>query len=190
LQGSYEKESKLTLITNELKQGVKKLHDELSSLEDLTKATRPTVAVAKMVGPQASEATWGDNNNLSVRSDEGTSIGGGNTGPSPSAIFTASIGFAENVLFARHAAMQNVDFDSLETKVEASWDRKGLFLLDGKDPSIFMINIETRIGTNAPSEKMVELLKLTHKTSPMTATLAKVATIHRKLLVNGNEVKI
>ncbi len=141
-----------------------------------------------MVGPQASEARW--DNDLVVRSDEGRSIGGGDSAPSPSAIFTASIGFAENVVFARNAAMQNVDFDSLETKVEASWDRKGLFLIDGKDPSIFMIMIETRINTNMPREKVVELVKLTHKTSPLTATLVKVATIHRKLLVNGNETKL
>ena len=177
----------MTLVSEELKQGVHKLYEELKSQTDSSKSARPSVAVAKMTGPQASEAKW---DNFVVRSDEGRSIGGGDSAPSPSAIFAASIGFAENVVFARNAAMQNVDYDSLETKVEASWDRKGLFLLDGKDPSIFMILIETKINTNAPPQKVAEILRLVHKTSPLTATLAKVVTIQRKLFVNGNEAKI
>jgi hypothetical protein len=86
--------------------------------------------------------------------------------------------------------MSNVDFDSLETKVEASWDRKGLFQIDGKDPSIFMILIETRVGSAAPPEKIAELVKQTHKTSPLTATVAKIATIHRRLFVNGSEIDL
>jgi uncharacterized OsmC-like protein len=178
----------MTLVSPDLKQAMQKLYEDLKSSDDPFKSTRPSTAVTKMIGPQASEASW--DNDLVIRSDERAALGGGGSAPSPLSIFAASIGFAENAIFARNAAMQDVDFDSLETKIEASWDRKGLFQIDGKDPSIFMIHIETKVGTAAPSEKVAELLKLTHKTSPLTATVAKVVTIHRKLFVNGNEVKM
>ena len=174
----------LTLVSKELKQGVERLSTELRSLDDPAKSIRPTVAVARMVGPQSSEARW---DNLVVRSDESQSVGGAGSGPSPSALFVASVGFADNVLFARQAAMNNVDFDSLETKVEARWDRKGLFEMDGTDSSLQSLSIETRISTNASPQKVVELLKLTHRRSPMITTLAKCVPIKRRLFVNEKE---
>jgi uncharacterized OsmC-like protein len=177
----------MTLVSEELRQGVRKYEEELKNLDDPSKSLRPSVAVAKMIGPQSSEAELGGH---VVKSDEAKSVGGGDSAPTPSSIFAATIGFAENVLFARNAAMKNLDFDWLETRVEAIWDRKGLFQLDGKDPSISMISIETRISASIPVEKVVELLRLTHKTSPMTATLAKCVTIRRKLFVNGSETKV
>ncbi|MDA4126663.1 MAG: OsmC family protein, partial [Thaumarchaeota archaeon] len=116
--------------------------------------------------------------------------GGGDTAPPPSSIFVASIGFAENVIFARQAALQGLDFNSLETKVEAKWDRKGIFGIRDSDPSIYDVLIETRITTGEPPEKVVELLKLNDRRCPMTTTVAKAATVRRKLFVNGLEVQV
>ena len=177
----------MTLVSKELKQGVEKLADELGSQNDPAKSIRPTIAVAKMVGPQASEAKW---DSLVVRSDESQAVGGAGSGPSPSALFVASVGFADNVLFARQAATYNVDFDSLETTVEARWDRKGLFEMDGTNSSIQSISIVTRITTNASPQKVAELLELTHKRSPMVATLAKCVPIKRRLFVNEKETAL
>jgi uncharacterized OsmC-like protein len=177
----------MTLITPELKTKLKDHIAELSSGSDPSKTLRPSTAVARMIGPQSSEANW---ENLMLKSDEPGTVGGSGSAPSPSAIFVAAIGFAENVVFARQAALQNVDFDLLETKVEANWDRKGIYGIDDADPSIVDVVIETHISTNAAPEKVAELLRLTHKRSPMTATVAKAAPIQRKLFVNGNEAPV
>lgn len=98
-------------------------------------------------------------------------------------------GFAENVIFARKAALLGVDFNSLETKVEAQWDRKGMFGIRDADPAITHMLIETRITTEAPQSRVVELVRLTGSRCPMTATQAKAATIRQKLFVNGEEVQ-
>jgi putative redox protein len=177
----------LTIVSKELKQKVEKLAAELGSLDDPAKSIRPTVVVTRMVGPQASEAKW---DNVVVRSDESQTVGGTGSGPSPTALFVASVGFGDNVLFARQAAANDVDFDSFESKVEARWDRKGLFEMDGTDASVQSILIETRISTNASPQKIVELLKLTHRRSPMITTLAKCIPIKRKLLVNEVEIAL
>ncbi|HEV2226504.1 MAG TPA: OsmC family protein [Nitrososphaerales archaeon] len=177
----------MTLVTTEFKEGIQKLFDRLSSPDDPGAAMGPTVATATLTGPQTSVATWP---NYKVTSDEPKSVGGGDTAPPPSSIFVASIGFAENVIFARQAALQGVDFDSLETKVEANWDRKGIFGIANSDPSIFDVLIETRIATGSSPEKVVELVRLTGERCPMTRTVAKAAKVRRKLVVNGAEVPV
>ena len=65
-----------------------------------------------------------------------------------------------------------------------------MFGIDGADASIHDFLIETRITTKADSGRVAELLKLTHERCPMTATVAKAATIRRKLFVNGVEVEL
>jgi len=114
----------MTLISSELKEGVRNLFERLNSLDYSVKPPSPTTAIATMTGPQSSVAKWP---NYTLSSDEPQSIGGQDSAPQPSQIFVASIGFAENVIFARQAAMHNIDFDSLETRVEAEWDRRGMF---------------------------------------------------------------
>ena len=175
----------MTLVSAELKEGVQKLFETWSSPG--AKTFGPTSAVTRLIGPQTSEAQWP---NFTVVSDEPKSVGGMDSAPPPSSLFVASIGFAENVIFARQAALKGVDFESYETRVDGMWDRRGIFGIEDVDPAITQLMIETRVETEATPQKIVELLKLTHRRSPMTATLAKVAKIERKLIVNGVEVPI
>ena len=149
------------------------------------KTVGPTTAATRLIGPQTSEAKLSE---FTVVSDEPKSIGGMDSAPAPSSLFVASIGFAENAIFARQAALSGVDFDTFETKVDGTWDRKGIFGIADADPAITHLLIETRVETEATPQKIVELLKLTHRRSPMTATLAKAAKIERKLFVNGAQV--
>ncbi len=177
----------MTLVSQEMKEGVKTLFQKLGGPPDSANPTKPTVAVAKMTGPQTSEARW---DRFVVVSDEPKSVGGWETAPPPSSIFVASIGFAENVIFARQAALYGVDFEAFETKVEAQWDRRGMFGIGDADPSITDLLIETRITTGADPKKVAELVRLTHRRCPMTATVAKAATIRRMLFINGAETSI
>ncbi len=175
----------MTLVTLELKEGVQKLFEKLSS-PDYSPAG-PTSVDTRLIGPQTSEANWP---NFTVISDEPKSIGGRDSAPAPSSLFVASIGFAENVIFARQAAMHGLDFESLETRVEAQWDRRGIFGISQADPSVTDLFIQTKVTTSASPEKVAELVKLTDRRSPMTTTIAKAATIRRKLLVNEKEVPL
>jgi uncharacterized OsmC-like protein len=177
----------MTLVSQRLREGVKGLFDQLAPMREPVQSMGKAKAVAKMVGPQTSVAVTAG---FSVASDEPESLDGRMAAPYPSFLFAASIGLAENVIFARQAALYGADFDSYETTVEGLWDMKGMFGQDGRSPAMSEFRIETRITTGAPPEKMAELLKLTHERCPMTATVAKGAAINRKLFVNGAEVKL
>ena len=176
----------MTLVSNELKSGMKELYDKLSSADPST-TSNPTVVETRMVGAQTSEAEWPD---YAVVSDEPKSVGGRGSAATPSGLFVASIGFADNVIFARQAAMKGMDFDSYETKVSAKWDRRGMFGIADADPAITDVVIETKVTTKAAPEQVAELLRLTHRRSPMAATVAKAASVQRKLFVNGTEVAV
>src|SRR5579863_2861198 len=108
----------MTLLSTELKNEVHELYETWSRPD--AKTVGPTSATTRLIGPQTSEARWPG---FTVTSDEPKSIGGMDSAPPPSSLFVASIGFAENIIFARQAALGGVDFDSYETTVEAIWDR-------------------------------------------------------------------
>ena len=177
----------MTLVSPRLKEGVKNLFDKLAPMKEPAESMGKAKAVAKMVGPQTCVAVTAG---FSVAADEPESLDGRMSAPYPSFLFAASIGLAENVIFARQAALYGADFDSYETTVEGLWDMKGMFGQDSRSPAMSEFHIETRITTGAPPEKMAELLRLTHDRCPMTATVAKAATISRTLFVNGAEVKL
>jgi len=177
----------VTLVTNDLKKGVQELHERLSSPDDPAKFVRTISIDATMTGPQTSEALW---SGLKVVSDEPKSIAGHEAAPPPSWLFVASIGFAENVIFARQAAIKGVDFDSMETHLEAVWDMKGIFSIRDADPSIASILIETRVTSEASPADIAELVRLTDRRCPMTRTIAKAARVQRRLLLNGSEVPL
>jgi uncharacterized OsmC-like protein len=175
----------MTLISIQLKNGVQEMIGKLRSLSDPQKSVVATNANARLTGPQTSEAKIRD---FTVISDEPKSVDGRDSGPAPSTYFIASIGFAENVILARQAALANVDFDACETSVTGHWDMKGLYEIDGAEPSFRDILIETRVTTKASPEKFVELLRLTDKRNPVTATIKKATHVSRKLFVNEAEV--
>jgi uncharacterized OsmC-like protein len=177
----------MILISKELKDGVGKTFERLSSSDDPSKSVTPSIAEAVMIGPQSSEVKW---EKFKLVSDEPTSVGGADTAPTPSSIFAASIGFAENVILARQIAMNGLDLEGCTTRVEALWDRRGLFGIGNADPSITSVLIETRVKTQSPPNKIAELVRLNDKRSPMTATVAKAAMIKRRLFVNDQEVPV
>lgn len=73
---------------------------------------------------------------------------------------------------------------------EGHWDMKGSFGFDGRDPAVTEFQIETKVTSQAPVEKIVELVNLTHLRCPMTATISKAAKVNRNLWVNGTEVPL
>ncbi|PYX39469.1 MAG: hypothetical protein DMG75_00735 [Acidobacteria bacterium] len=54
-----------------------------------------------------------------------------------------SVGFCENVIFARNASLAKLSIDSLETTVTGSWDRRSLFEIEGVSPHFESITVET-----------------------------------------------
>jgi uncharacterized OsmC-like protein len=144
-------------------------------------------AEVKLIKDQHSEATV---RGFTLTQDEPTSAWGTGKGPTPIDYFITSVGFCENVVFVRNAAMAKVSIDSLETIVTGSWDRRGLFDIEGTSSRIQSITVETRISTTDSVERVAEVVKETHRRCPVHATLSRATEMIFKLVVNGQNVPL
>jgi putative redox protein len=171
----------------ELKGFLESMMRDLGSREDPRTALATNTAVARLVENQHSEATV---RGFTLVQDEPPSVLGGGRGPTPVDFLVAAVGFCENVVLARQSALVGVRMSRLETSVTGTWDRRGLFEIDGTDSAIREITVETRVTTEDAVEKVVEAVTATHRRCPVHATLQKATTLVFKLVVNGQPVPL
>jgi uncharacterized OsmC-like protein len=144
-------------------------------------------AEVRLVKDQCSEAKV---RSFTLVQDEPESVWGTGKGPTPTDYFIASVGFCENVIFARNASIANLAIDSLETTVAGTWDRRGLFDIDGITPGFKSITVETKVTTKDPIQKVVEVANQTHRRCPVHATLSRATEMIFRLNVNGQSVPL
>lgn len=122
--------------------------------------------------------------------DEPVSVMGSGKGPTPTDFFISSVALCENVIFARNAALSGLAIDSLQTVAEGSWNMKGLYEIEGAEPSFKSVRVETKVGTTGPVSEVVKVARLTHRRCPIYATLRKSLTLEFTLIVNGEAVSL
>ncbi|HVH14145.1 MAG TPA: OsmC family protein [Candidatus Angelobacter sp.] len=145
------------------------------------------MAEVRLVKDQRSEARV---RSFTLIQDEPESVWGTGKGPTPTDCFIASVGFCENVIFARNASIANLAIDSLETTVTGTWDRRGLFDIDGVRPNFKTITVDTKITTRDPVQKVVEVANQTNRQCPVHATLSRATEMIFRLNVNGQNVPL
>jgi len=176
----------LTLVSPELGKKFEELrHGMISNKAAETSSTNR--AEVRLIKDQNSEAKV---RTFTLVQDEPESVWGTGKGPTPTDYFIASVGFCENVIFARNASMANLTIDSLETTVTGTWDRRGLFEIDGVKPSFKTITVETKITTKDRVQKVVEVANQTHRRCPVHATLSRSTEMIFRLNVNGQNVPL
>ena len=177
---------KLNLVSRELGKKFEELRRGMESNkgEDTSSTNRAEV---RLVKDQQSEARV---RSFTLIQDEPESVWGTGKGPTPTDYFVASVGFCENVIFARNASIANLTIDSLETTVTGTWDRRGLFDIDGVRPNFKTITVDTKITTRDPVQRVVEVANQTHRRCPVHATLSRATEMIFRLNVNGQNVPL
>lgn len=176
----------MTLLSSELSQNFENMKQRFASssrAEDFI----TNRAEVRLIRDQNSEAKV---RGFTVVQDEPESVWGAGKGPTPTDYFVTSVGFCENVIFARNASLAKLSIDSLETIVTGSWDRRGLFEIDEVSPYFKSITVETRVSTKEPAEKIVGVARQTHRRCPVHATLSRATEMIFKLVVNGRSVPL
>ena len=176
----------MTLVSPELG---KKFEEPRRGMESNKSADTSSTnrAEVRLVKDQRSEAKV---RSFTLVQDEPESVWGTGKGPTPTDYFIASIGFCENVIFARNASIADLVIESLETTVTGTWDRRGLFDIDGVRPNFKTITVDTKITTKDSVQKVVEVANQTHRRCPVHATLSRATEMIFRLNVNGQNVPL
>jgi putative redox protein len=177
----------MELVSPNFKSVVEDLRAKVANTKHPSQTKATVRADAKLLGQQYQEVKIRD---FVIAGDEPVPSGGTDRAPTPLDFFVASIGFCENVMFTRHAALQGVEFTGLETSVRGHWDRKGQYEIDGASPHFTDMIVETKVTSTAPVEKIAEVARVTHRTCPMHETIVRAMEVTDKLFVNGKEVPL
>ena len=178
--------SRLSLVSSDLGRKFEELRSGRVSNKgaDTSSTNRAEVRLIKDQSSEAKVRTF------TLVQDEPVSVWGTGKCSTPTDYFIASVGFCENVIFARNASTANLTIDSLETTVTGTWDRRGLFDIDGVAPNLKTIIVETKITTKDPVQRVVEVANQTHRRCPVHATLSRATQMVFKLVVNGQSVPL
>jgi putative redox protein len=176
----------MSLIDADQKPAVEKSLKELKSMSAAQAATTNKAVVTLIANQHSVAVTRG----FSVVQDEPATVAGSALGPTPTDYFMAALGTCQNVVFVRHAALEQLAIEALETTVTGTWDRRGLYGIGGVDPGFREITLETRVSTTAPGEKVAEVARRTRRGCPIFATLRKETALTVRLVVNGQPVAL
>ncbi len=176
----------MTIVSPDLAQKFEKMKKRFA-LGSRTEDLFTNKAEVRLIKDQNSEAKT---RGFTIVQDEPESVWGTGKGPTPTDYLVTSVGFCENIIFARNAILARLSIDSLETVVTGSWDRRGLFEIDGVSPYFRSITVETRVSSTDPVERVVEVARQTHKRCPVHSTLSKATEMIFKLVVNGQSIPL
>jgi len=105
---------------------------------------------------------------FTVKSDEPEQLLGKNQYPNPVEAVLAALGSCLAVGFAYSAALRGINLESLEIEVQGDLDLQGfLGISDKVRPGYQNIRVGCRIKSDAPQEKLEQLLEYVQQTSPV-----------------------
>ena len=114
-----------------------------------------------------------------IYTDMPKSVGGSATANSPGWHLRAALASCDATLLAMRAARLGLKLDSIEVRVEASSDGRGMFLDAGISPGSPAMNLSFKIGASDVSPEQIEdLVHWVEQHSPVGADIARAVLVH------------
>ena len=129
------------------------------------------------------------NGDWSFEIDEPSSVGGDNSAPSPGVYGLGALTGCVAMAIKNEAVLSYVSVTSVEVNVEADYDDRGMYLMDGVKPGFQEFRMFINVDSSATDEKIREIVEnalktdtwfnvFTHKqkvSTDITVTLAQSA---------------
>ena len=144
-------------------------------------------------GPQAdvpATATIEDGLKCRIEAPDGTAIytdmpknvGGGASANSPGWHLRAALASCDATLLAMRAARLGLNLDSIEARVEATSDGRGMFLDEGVLPGSPEMRLYFKIAANdASQESIQDLVHWVEQHSPVGSDVSRAVTLHSEI---------
>jgi uncharacterized OsmC-like protein len=132
------------------------------------------------------------NGDWSFEIDEPNSVGGENSAPSPGVYGLGALTGCVAMAVKNQAVMSNVSVTAIEVDVEADYDDRGMYHMDGVSPGFTDFRLCINVNSPAPQEKITEIIETALNTSTWFAVFThsqNIATdikVTTKLRARGN----
>ena len=118
--------------------------------------------------------------------DEMPGDGGAGLGPDPGVFARAALGSCLAMGYVYWAALQNVEFDSIEVQVDADYDANGFFGVDDSIPPGFdEVRYSVTIASAAPKEKIEALVEEADRYSSILDVFRRALRVKRDLRITS-----
>lgn len=116
--------------------------------------------------------------------DEMPGDGGAGLGPDPGVLVRAGLGSCLAMGYVLWAARLDIPLDSVEVKVEADYDARGMFGVDDSVPPGWgAVRYTTVISSPAPPERLRELVETADRHSPILDDLRRALPVTGELRI-------
>jgi uncharacterized OsmC-like protein len=110
--------------------------------------------------------------------------GGNDAGPTPGVYGRAALGSCLAIGYMMRAATMNILVTSLEVEIEADYDDGALFgTTQGIPPGYLDIRYTVTIDSDAPEEKIMEMLDEADRHSPYLDVFSRAQQCHREVKI-------
>ena len=140
-----------------------------------------TVRVVEGLRCEASEGRW------TVVSDASDKSGGGGAGPDPGLLSRAALGTCLAMGYVTWAAHRGVAFERVEVELQADFDARGQYGLDGIRPGYSEIRYRVRIESSAPAADVERVVEEADAASLVRDLFVNPVTLVRTLEVKRPE---
>jgi uncharacterized OsmC-like protein len=123
------------------------------------------------------------NGDWSFEIDEPSSVGGDNSAPSPGVYGLGALTGCIAMAVKNQAVMSNVSVTAVEVDVEADYDDRGMYDMDGVSPGFTEFRLFINVDSTAPHEKISEIVESSLKTDTWFAVFTNSQKISTNLTV-------
>ena len=109
---------------------------------------------------------------FTFRTDWPSDVGGRDSGPTPGELLLGAVGGCVGMTYVMHAATQGIEIDALDVTIDAGWDVRGLFGLDGAAAGLSNVQVVVTVRADATPEDLERIGTLTARTSALFSSLA------------------
>lgn len=122
-----------------------------------------------------------DGSDLVWYADEAKERGGSAKGPSPLSYFLSSLGFCQFVHYVEHSALDGINLDSLEMKVDGK-------IVMQKPRRFTDVSYEVRVSSSESDEKIKKLAREASEDCFVTNTLKRSCNVSGLIYHNGVKI--
>ncbi|MGC8601157.1 MAG: OsmC family protein [Thermoprotei archaeon] len=116
--------------------------------------------------------------------DEPADLDGSDKGANPVEILLQALGACNTIATLAFAKAMGIKIDSITTEVSGKLDLRGFLGLDPNvRPGFLEINMQTKIKSSEPREKINQLMEYAEAHCPVKDTLSKGTKVSNKLLI-------